>query len=324
MEYKDYYKILGVDRKASDEEIKRAYRKLALKYHPDRNRGDKQAEERFKEINEAYQVLSDPEKRARYDQLGESYARWQQRGAPGGFNWEEWFTQAPGGGRVRVEFGDLGDVFGEAGFSEFSEFFRRIFGGMPDFRSDFQRSTYSRRPAETTVSQPVQQKITISLTEAYQGTTRQIEMNGRKREVVIPRGARTGTKVRVPEAITIAPNQPKSDLYLVIEVAEDPRFERKGDDLYTEVKIDLFTAVLGGEVTIPTLSGNVVLSIPPGTQPGQIFRLSGKGMPHLKNPDTYGDLYVKVGVQIPRNLTPSQKDLFLKLRQLSQNKSTLI
>lgn len=320
MEYKDYYKILGVDRKASDAEIKRAYRKLALKYHPDRNRGDKQAEERFKEINEAYQVLSDPEKRAHYDRLGESYSRWQQRGAPGGFNWEEWFTQAPGGGRVRVEYGDLGDLFGGAGFGDFSEFFRRIFGGMPDLRSDFSTSTRTRGPAEATVSPPIQQKVTISLTEAYQGTTRQIEMNGRKREVIIPRGARTGTKVRVPEAITVAPNQPKIDLYLVIEVAEDPRFERKGDDLYTEVKIDLFTAVLGGEVTVPTLSGNVVLSIPPGTQPGQTFRLSGKGMPHLKNPDTYGDLYVKVGVQIPRHLTPAQKDLFLQLRQLTQNK----
>lgn len=320
MEYKDYYKILGVDRKASEDEIKRAYRKLALKYHPDRNRGDKQAEERFKEINEAYQVLSDPAKRAHYEQLGESYARWQQRGVPGGFNWEEWFTQAPGGGRVRVEYSDLGDILSGAGLGEFSEFFRRIFGGMPDLRTDSHGGAQPQRPKEATTSPPYHQKVTISLTEAYQGTTRQIELNGRKREVIIPRGARTGTKVRVAEAISVAPNLPKSDLYLVIEVAADPRFERKGDDLYTEVKIDLFTAVLGGEVTVPTLSGNVVLSIPPGTQPAQTFRLSGKGMPHLRNPDSYGDLYVKIGVQLPRNLTPQQKELFLQLRRLTQPK----
>lgn len=320
MEYKDYYKILGVDRKATEDAIKHAYRKLALKYHPDRNPGNKQAEEKFKEINEAYQVLSDPEKRARYDQLGESYARWQQRGAPGGFNWEEWFTQAPGGGTVRIEYGDLGDIFSGAGLGEFSEFFRRIFGGMPDLRSDYTKTTSSRRSGGPTTSQPYQQKVIISLTEAYQGTSRRIEVNGRKREVIIPRGARTGTKVRVAEAISSAPNQPKSDLYLVIEVADDPRFERKDDDLYTDVKIDLFTAVLGGEVTVPTLAGNVLLSIPPGTQPGQTFRLSRKGMPHLKNPDTYGDLYVKVSVQIPRNLTQAQKDLFMQLRQLSPGK----
>jgi len=311
MEYKDYYKILGVSHSASEEDIKRAYRKLALKYHPDRNPGDKKAEETFKEINEAYQVLSDPEKRRRYEQLGDSYMRWQQRGAPAnGFNWEEWFTQ-PGPGRsVRVEVGDLGDIFGGGGLGDFSEFFRRIFGGMGDVSSPF-RDTGAR------TSRSVQQEITISLQEAYQGATRKIQVDGRQREVIIPPGARTGTKVRVAEAVSTSPNQPKSDLYLIIRVAEDPRFERKGNDLHTEVKIDLFTALLGGEVTIPTLAGNVLLTIPSGTQPGQTFRLSGKGMPVLKNPNAYGDLFVKVGVRIPRNLTPEQIDLVKKLKALS-------
>jgi curved DNA-binding protein len=307
MEYKDYYKILGVDRKASENEIKRAYRKLALKYHPDRNPGDKQAEEKFKEINEAYQVLSDPEKRARYDQLGESYTRWQQRGSPGSFNWEEWFTTAPGG--VHVEVGDLGDLFGDLG--GFSEFFRRIFGGMPE------TGVYTR-PGRTAQPQrqAYQQEVTISLYEAYQGTTRRIEVNGRVLEVKIPPGARTDTKIRVADAIPAGPHQAKGDLYLIVKVAEDPRFERKGNDLYTNVSIDLYTAVLGGDVTVPTLSGNVLLTIPPGTQPGQTFRLSGRGMPHLKNPNQHGDLYVRVSVTIPRNLTPEQRRLFEQLAKM--------
>jgi len=320
MDYKDYYKILGVDRKANEDEIKRAYRKLALKYHPDHNPDNKQAEEKFKEINEAYQVLSEPQKRTRYDQLGESYTIWQRRGgAPGGFNWEEWFTQSQGGGQrggnVRVEVGDLGDIFTGAGLGEFSEFFRRIFGGMQDINASYGGRGGVPRSAGRT-AQPFQQQVAISLTEAYQGTSRRIEVDGRQKEIVIPRGARTGTKVRVPQAIYASPDAPKSDLYLVIQVADDPRFEREGDDLYTEVSIDLYAAVLGGEVIIPTLSGNVVLSIPPGTQPGQTFRLAGRGMPHLRNPNAFGDLFARVTVQIPRNLTSRQKELFEELARI--------
>ena len=304
MEYKDYYKILGVDRKASDDEIKRAYRKLALQYHPDRNPGDKRAEERFKEINEAYQVLGNPEKRARYDQLGDSYRRFQQRGGtPEGFNWEDWFVN-PGAGRagnVRVEVGDFEDLFGGGGFSEF---FTRIFGGAPDFGTAGRRTRTAAPPA-------YEHETEISLHEAYHGTTRLIELDGRRLEVKIPRGAKTGTKVRVPQAVGVEGQ--KSDLFLVIKVSSDPRFERKGTDLYTNVQIDLYTAVLGGEVTVPTMSGNVVLTIPEGTQPGQTFRLAGRGMPLLKEPDRYGDLFVRVNVSIPRNLTAEQKELFRQI-----------
>jgi curved DNA-binding protein len=324
MEYKDYYKILGVDRKASEDEIKRAYRKLALQYHPDRNPGDKKSEEKFKEINEAYQVLSDPEKRARYEQLGESFSRWQQRGGtPGGFNWDDWFTtQAQGAGQrtggVRVEVGDLGDIFGQTGAGDFSEFFRRIFGGMQDVDQAYgwagtgQRGT-RRRPLES-----YQQPVTISLQEAFQGTTRRIEVDGRQLEVKIPAGARSGTKVRVAEAITTAPDTAKSDLYLVIEVADDPRFQRTGDDLYTDISVDLYTAVLGGTVTVPTLSGNVVLTIPAGTQNGRSFRLKGRGMPHLRNPQERGDLFARVTVKIPRDLSPKQKELFQEIAKLQK------
>lgn len=314
MEYKDYYKVLGVDRKASEDEIKHIYRKLALDHHPDRNLGDKAAEEKFKEINEAYQVLSDVEKRKRYDQLGESYNSWQQRGgAPGGFNWEDWSVKNTTGGNVRVEVGDFGDIFGDTGIGDFSDFFRSIFGGRSVSRHPGSASTRSARQP-----QAFQQEVPISFLEAYQGTTRRIEIDGHQKEVIIPPGARTGTKVRVSEAISTAPNRPKSDLYLVIEVADDPRYKRKKNNLYTDVEVDLYTAVLGGEIKVPTLSGNVVLSIPSGTQPGQTFRLSGRGMPQLKNPKKSGDLYVKVNIRIPRNLSSAEKELFSELNQLKE------
>ncbi len=314
MEYKDYYKVLGVDRKASEDEIKHIYRKLALDHHPDRNLGDKAAEEKFKEINEAYQVLSDVEKRKRYDQLGESYNSWQQRGgAPGGFNWEDWSVKNTTGGNVRVEVGDFGDIFGDTGIGDFSDFFRSIFGGRSVSRHPGSASTRSARQP-----QAFQQEVPISFLEAYQGTPRRIEIDGHQKEVIIPPGARTGTKVRVSEAISTAPNRPKSDLYLVIKVADDPRYKRKKNNLYTDVEVDLYTAVLGGEIKVPTLSGNVVLSIPSGTQPEQTFRLSGRGMPQLKNPKKSGDLYVKVNIRIPRNLSSAEKELFSELNQLKE------
>lgn len=312
MEYKDYYKILDVERSASEDEIKRVYRKLALQYHPDRNPGDKQAEERFKEINEAYQVLSDPAKRARYDQLGESYTRWQQRGAPrGGFNWEDWATSSPGG-NVRVEVGDLDDLFGGG----FSEFFQRIFGGAPDMGpAPTGRGGPSPRSQRASLEQPV----TISLQEAFAGSTRRIDVNGRRLEVKTPPGARTGTKVRVANAAPPGPDGQRGDLYLVIEVAEDPRFERRGNDLYTDVTVDLYTAILGGEASVPTMAGNVILTIPPGTQPGQTFRLSGRGMPNIRNPQSHGDLYARVKVKLPRDLTQKQKELFQELARLAKS-----
>jgi len=315
MEYKDYYKLLGVDRKASEDEIKRAYRKLALKYHPDRNPGDKGSEEKFKEINEAYQVLSDPTKRSRYDQLGDSYTHWQQRGAPGGFNWEEWYTGSPGR-TTRVQVEDLEGILGGAGLGGFSEFFQRIFGGMSDFGTPYRGEGGYRRSTAPTPTPSFQHNVTISLLEAYQGTTRRIEMDGRQIEVKIPAGARTGTKVRVAETVPTGAGRQKGDLYLVIDVGKDPRFDRKGDDLYTETPIDLYTAVLGGEVRVPTVSGNVVLSIPGGTQNGQKFRLSGRGMPQLRNPQKRGDLYVTISIETPRKLSAKERELFQELARL--------
>jgi curved DNA-binding protein len=296
MEYKDYYQILGVPRNASAEDIKKAYRKLAMQYHPDRNPGDKQAEERFKEMNEAYQVLSDPQKRTRYDQLGDSYSQWQQQGTPGNFNWGQWTAQ-PGSGYQQV---DLNDLFGDA---TFSDFFRSVFGGMGEGQPVRSRGR-GRAPA---MQEP--QPVTISLKEAYGGTTRTLQAGKRRMEVKLPAGASTGTKIRVAGAGPAGADGNPSDLYLALEVADDPQFERDGNDLHTQVAIDVFKAILGGEAEVKTLTGKVVLTIPPGTQPEQVFRLAGRGMPQLKSPGVKGDLYVLVKVQIPRELSTRQKSL---------------
>lgn len=303
MEYKDYYKILGVARNATDQEIKQAYRKLAMKYHPDRNPGNKEAEDKFKEINEANEVLSDSKKRAKYEQLGESYNQWQQRGGnDSNFNWDDWVrsTQGQGGG-TRVDIDDLGDMFGGG----FSDFFSAIFGGSG---AGFRQT--SRRPQTRSVQpQSYQQQIQIRFQEAYEGTTRLLQIDDRKIEVKIPAGAKNGTKVRVSG---VGPSN--SDVYLIVDVQPDLRFERKDNDLHSEIHIDLYTAVLGGQVKVPTPKGDVMLNIPAGTQPGRSFRLSGRGMPLIRKSDQYGDLFVKVKVQLPSHLTDSQKLLFEQLR----------
>ncbi len=284
MEYKDYYKILGVERNASVDDIRSAYRKLAMKYHPDKNPGDKKAEEKFKEINEAYQVLSDAEKRARYDQLGSAYSSFRSSGGrPSDFRWSDY----AGGGGVNMD-----DLFGGGG--GFSDFFRMIFG-------EAARSSgygYAQQPAA------YEQEVQITFDEAYHGTMRQLQTGTKKFQVKIPAGVKTGSKVRVPNA---APDG--SDLYLVVNIT-DEKFERKDYDLYTTVTVNVFTLILGGDVEVETPSGKkVMLSIPAGTQPEQVFRLAGRGMPHLKDPNTKGDLYVKLKVQIPKYLTPKQREL---------------
>lgn len=306
MEYKDYYKTLGVAKNASTEDIKRAYRKLAMKHHPDRNPGDKSAENKFKDINEAYEVLGDAKKRSRYDQLGDSYSRYQQTGgAPGGFNWEEWFTQAPGGrGATRV---DADDFFG--GLGGFSDFFSAIFGGVGG-EPVRQSSRRARQPAA------YEQPVEITLEEAYRGTSRILQLDNRRLEGKIPPGAQTGTKIRLAGIVPASAGGPNSDIYLVIQVKPDSRFERKGNDLVTEVDIDLYTAILGGKAQVRTLSGEVMLTIPPGTQPGQKFRLSGRGMPNLRDPQTHGDLYATARIKLPKQLNDQQKKLFEQLRNL--------
>jgi len=310
MEYKDYYKILGVERNASEADVKKAFRKLAMKFHPDRNPGNKSAEEKFKDINEAYEVLSDPQKRSRYDQLGESYASWQQTGGQGNFNWQPWTTGSMNGQRMDV--GNLDDLFGGG----FSEFFTSIFGGMGGMggmsgvgntRTTTRGRAQTRRNVPET--RPMEQPVQITLLEAFQGTERMLQINDRRIQVKIPAGAKTGTKVRIAG---VGPN--REDIYLVVEVSPDHTFERKEDDLYTDTSVDLFTAVLGGEARVNTMQSSVVLTIPAGTQPGQTFRLNGQGMPRLRDPKTHGDLFVRAHVQLPRQLTPQQRELYEKLR----------
>ena len=293
MDYKDYYKILGVERSANEDDIRKAYRKLAMQYHPDRNPNDKQAEERFKEINEAYQVLSDTKKRAHYDRLGSDYSNWQQGGAPGDFNWDQ-YGGFPGG--ARVEYGDLDDLFGGAG--GFSDFFRTIFGRGAEGVGTGTRTRSRQQP------QGYQQELAITLDEAYNGTTRLLQSDGKQKQVRIPAGVRTGSKVRVAGA---GPNG--LDLYLIVEVQDDKRFERRGNDLHTAATVDIFTALLGGEAEVETLSGKIKLNVPAGTQPEQVFRLAGRGMPSVKNANEKGDLYVRLKVQIPKYLSPKQREL---------------
>lgn len=302
MEYKDYYKILGVERNATEDEIKKAYRKLAMKYHPDRNPGNKSAEDKFKEINEANEVLSDSQKRARYNQLGESYTQWQQRGGNAtNFNWEDWISQKQGGGG-RVDVNDIGDIFGTG----FSDFFSAIFSGAPSGFGGTSRRTQTRRAVQP---RNYEQPVKIRFMEAFEGASRVLQLNDRKIEVKIPAGSKTGTRVRVPG---VGPNQ--SDVYLVVEVENDNRFERQEDDLYVDVQVDLYTAVLGGQVKVGTPKGDVMLSIPVGTQPGRIIRLAGRGMPLLRKPNQFGDLYARIKVRLPSQLSVNQKSLFEQLR----------
>jgi len=295
MEYKDYYQILGVSRDATADEIKKSYRKLAMKYHPDKNPGNKAAEEKFKGINEAYDVLSDTKKRGLYDQMGSDYTAYQQQGGTSNsYNWDQWYQQ--NSGAYEVDMDDLEDMYG------FSDFFRTFFGGMP--------SSSSRRGSRRTAQPQIfEQPVTVTLQEAFEGTKRLLQISNRRLEVKIPAGVQNGTKIRMA-----GQGPQKSDLYLVINIAQDPTFDMQGRDLHTEALADLYTAVLGGEVLVPTPGGNVMLNIPAGTQPGQIFRLAKRGMPLLQNPKLFGDLYVRVKVQLPRHLNAQQRSLFEQLR----------
>jgi curved DNA-binding protein len=292
MDYKDYYKILGVERKASVDDIRKAYRKLAMQFHPDKNPGDKKSEDKFKEINEAYQVLGDEKKRARYDQLGSAYSDFRTSGGrPGDFRWDDWFQQ--GGGQQQRGSGNTQDPFGGAG--GFSDFFSAIFG-------EAMRSSAREQAAQQ--QQGYQQEVDITFQEAYAGTMRDLQTDKRKLQVRIPAGVKTGSKVRVagagPEGL---------DLYLIVNVTDENRFERDGQDLYTTSTLSVFTLILGGDTEVETPTGKVKLSIPAGTQTDQVFRLAGRGMPHLKNPNTKGDLFVKLKVQVPKYLSSKQREL---------------
>ncbi|MBN1991967.1 MAG: DnaJ domain-containing protein [Anaerolineae bacterium] len=304
MEFKDYYKILDLDKTASTDEVKKAYRKLARKYHPDVNPGDKKAEEKYNQIDEANAVLTDPDKRARYDRLNASWHAHQRSGATGDFDWGPWVSGLdPDGSPV-----DLKEILSSLNKSRpggFSDFYEVIFG--------------SPEPAAPTArqGQDYHQEIEISLEEAFKGASRILNIGGRRIKVRIPRGAKTGTKVRVRgEGGATEGDGSRGDLYLDIKVTPHPLYEQVGDDLYAELPVDLYTAILGGEAIVPTFRGKVKLRIPPETQSGRTFRLRGQGMPRLGEPDERGDLYAKVMVKLPENLTPEEIELFEELADI--------
>lgn len=276
----DYYHILGVERNADQADIKKAFRNLARKYHPDTNPNDKDAESRFKKLNEAYEVLSDTDKRAKYDQLGSNYQQWQRN------SWSESQTNGSGG---------------------FEDLFSTIFGGGA------RRETYKQPIRGRDLEQPIE----ITLEESYHGTERVLNRGGKRRTIRIPQGARDGTRIRVAgEGEPGYANGQPGDLFLIVTVKPHPAFDRTEDDLYTDLKVNLFTAVLGGEVVVPTLAGDVKLRIPAGTQSGKTIRINERGMPKLREPEQKGDLYARVLVQVPVNLTDKERELFQQLASI--------
>ena len=306
MEYLDYYKVLGVSKGSDEKEIKRAYRKLAREYHPDKNPGNKAAEEKFKQINEAYEVLGNPDNRAKYDRLGSAYHQYAQMGGnPGGFDYSQWFGGNSGGFQGNV---DLGDIFGSSGGSAgFSDFFSSIFGNTG--RGGFQQQ-------QTAFNLDIEEPVTITLEEAYHGTTRVIrQQNGRNFTAKIPAGARNGSKIRLRGKGRMGQGR-MGDLFLIISVASHNELKRDHDTLKVTIEVDDVTAVLGGRVTVPTITGAVNLTIPAGTQGGQTIRLKGKGMPSLQKKGTFGDLLATVKICVPKQLTAEETELYESLANL--------
>lgn len=287
----DYYNVLGISRGASESEIKKAYRNLARKYHPDVNPGDKEAERKFKEINEAYEVLSDAQKKAQYDQFG-------RVGGPG-----------------------FGGTAGAPGNVDFSDLFETLFGGSAGVGGRRQPNNMGFRAD----GQDVEQTAEITLEEAFNGSTRAFSFHSpsgqpRRIEVKIPAGADTGTRVRAAgEGGPGMGGGRRGDLYVVVKLLPHARYERSGDDLTFRAPIDIYTLILGGETRVPLLNGGTVrLNIPAGTANGKKIRVSGQGMPRLRAPETRGDLYVVAEAQLPANLSENERALFEQLRGMRQ------
>jgi DnaJ-class molecular chaperone len=316
VDYKDYYKILGVNKNATEKEIRQAYRKLARKYHPDVNPGDKNAEENFKEVNEANEVLSDPEKRREYDELSNYY---QQHGRVPGASGYRRAEGGPGGGTYQyrtMNEEDMSDLFG--GQSPFSDFFEQFFGGGGGFApgaTGGRTRTAGRAQPRATVGRDVESTIEVTLGEAYTGATRVFELpqpdgTTKRIEVKIPPGVDNGSRIRIAGQGSQG-TAGRGNLYLVVRVLPDPRYTREGTTLRTRVDVPLAVAMLGGEVQLQLPDGRrIMLRIPEETQNGKSIRIREKGMPQLSHPDRRGDLYAEVWVVLPTHLNEEQRRLF--------------
>ena len=314
MQFQDYYKVLGVEKGATDDEIKRAYRKLARKHHPDLNPGDKTAEAKFKEINEANEVLGDPEKRRKYDELGANWRAYEQQaaqGPPPGWH-------AGGGGQYRtVSPEEMQDILGG---DPFSDFFHTFFGGGNAEAATGGRRSRAARPKR---GHDVEALADLTLEEAFLGTTRRaaVTRGGKDHtvEVRIPAGIKDGARVRAAgEGAAGTPDGTAGDLYLTVRVLPHSRFERRGQDLHTRIQVPVTTAVLGGEVTVPTLSGSTLrLRIPELTNSGRVFRLRGHGMPTVGSSDGRGDLYATADIHVPSTLSAEERKHYEALRELT-------
>jgi len=292
MEFKDYYKILGVSKTASTDEIKKAYRKLALKYHPDKNKGNKDAEAKFKEISEAYEVLKDSENRSKYDNLGSSYNRYRRTGGRGSdFNWNDWSSAS--GERV-------GDV---------SDFFENIFGS-----SQFSKRGFKQKPGK---GKDFFSNIEISLEDAYRGGHVLLSIDGEKVEIKTRPGIKDGQQLKISgKGEAGYYGGAHGDLILTVFIRQHPKFSRQEDDLHTEIDIDLLDAVLGAEYRVDTFEGKLNIKIPAGTSSGKMLKIKGRGMPNYNSPDSKGDLYVKINIIVPANLSVKEKELYQQLKQL--------
>jgi len=316
MDFKDYYEILGVSPDAEKKVIQQTFRKLARKYHPDLNPGNKEAEEKFKTINEANQVLSDVEKRKKYDELRTQYKQWQQTGGrQQDYNWQNWSAQPGQGEHVQyANAEDLEDLFG--GASPYSDFFNDIFGQAR------KRGGGRAAPPRARRGRDVEYEVDLTLKEAFQGAERLLEIDGHRIQASIPIGVRTGSRVRLAGQGEPGQNSGLAgDLYLVVNILPNDTFEREGDDLHIDVPVDIFTAIAGGETHVPTLERPLILKIPPRTNARQSFRLRGKGMPHLGDPKTRGDLFALVRLVLPDPLTDQEVNSIRELASSRPNRS---
>jgi curved DNA-binding protein len=339
MDFKDYYATLGVSKSASAKELKQAYRKLARKFHPDVNPGDKASETKFKEINEAYEVLGDPDKRRKYDELGANWRMYEQAQRPGGagsgapFDMGAWNTHvgggAPGaqGGYRTMTPEEMEEIFGTN--DPFSDFFHTFFGGAGETDAGRRGGRAAGRHApRAPKGRDVEHSIDLTLDDVYRGVTRRLSLkyDGQARtvDVRMPAGVGDGSRVRVSgEGEHGSGGAAAGDLYLRVRLLPDSRFERKGQDLHVKVRVPVTTAVLGGEAEVPNLGGKPLrLKVPTGTQNGQVFRLKGHGMPVVGKPGEFGDLYATVEVELPRQLTSEERAHYEALAKLGGSKTS--